>query len=77
MPQNIAEVGNTAAASIPLLLAQATLSGNLKPGHRVLLAAFGGGLTWGATTLTWPELEIRGRVGLSSYPTPEDACTSC
>ena len=57
--KNIAEVGNTAAASIPVLLAQATLSGTLKPGHRVLLVAFGGGLTWGATTLTWPQLEIR------------------
>lgn len=57
-PQNIAEVGNTAAASIPVLLAQAALDETLKPGHRVLLAAFGGGLTWGATTLTWPELEV-------------------
>jgi 3-oxoacyl-(acyl-carrier-protein) synthase III len=56
--QNIAEVGNTAAASIPILLAQAALSGTLEPGHRVLLAAFGGGLTWGAATLTWPELDI-------------------
>lgn len=56
--QNIAEVGNTAAASIPILLAQAALSGVLEPGHRVLLAAFGGGLSWGATTLTWPELDI-------------------
>jgi 3-oxoacyl-(acyl-carrier-protein) synthase III len=58
MAQNIAEVGNTAAASIPVLLAQATLNGTLEAGHRVLLAAFGGGLTWGATTLTWPELEV-------------------
>lgn len=56
--RNIAEVGNTAAASIPVLLAQATVNGSLEPGHRVLLVAFGGGLTWGATTLTWPELEI-------------------
>jgi 3-oxoacyl-[acyl-carrier-protein] synthase-3 len=56
--QNIAEVGNTSAASIPVLLAQAALSGTLEPGHRVLLAAFGGGLTWGAATLTWPELDI-------------------
>jgi 3-oxoacyl-[acyl-carrier-protein] synthase-3 len=55
---NIAGVGNTAAASIPILLAQAALDGTLQPGHRVLLAAFGGGLTWGATTLTWPELDI-------------------
>ena len=56
--QNIAEVGNTAAASIPVLLAQSALDGTLQPGQRVLLAAFGGGLTWGATTLTWPKLDI-------------------
>lgn len=55
--QNVAEVGNTAAASIPTLLAQSTVDGRLAPGHRVLLAAFGGGLTWGATTVVWPELE--------------------
>ena len=54
--QNIADVGNTAAASIPVLLAQAASNGTLEPGHRLLLVAFGGGLTWGATTLTWPEL---------------------
>jgi 3-oxoacyl-[acyl-carrier-protein] synthase-3 len=24
----------------------------------VLLTAFGGGLTWGATTLTWPTLAL-------------------
>lgn len=54
--QNIREVGNTAAASIPILLAQAMADGHLTPGHRVLLAAFGGGLTWGATTVVWPEL---------------------
>ncbi len=53
---NIEQVGNTAAASIPLLLAQAAADGRLLPGHRVLLAAFGGGLTWAATTLVWPEV---------------------
>lgn len=58
--QNIGQVGNTAGASIPLLLAQTARNGTLKPGHRVLLAAFGGGLTWGAATLTWPELDIDG-----------------
>jgi 3-oxoacyl-[acyl-carrier-protein] synthase-3 len=58
--QNIAEVGNTAAASIPILLAQAASNGTLERGHRVLLVAFGGGLTWGAATLTWPELDIHG-----------------
>lgn len=54
--QNIRDVGNTAAASIPVLLAQDAAGGRLAAGDRVLLAAFGGGLTWGATTLVWPEL---------------------
>ncbi|MFE9751558.1 beta-ketoacyl-ACP synthase III [Saccharothrix saharensis] len=49
-------VGNTAAASIPVLLADAAAHGRLKAGDRVLTAAFGGGLTWGATTLVWPDV---------------------
>ncbi|MFD6244597.1 beta-ketoacyl-ACP synthase III [Streptomyces roseolus] len=53
---NVAEVGNTGAASIPLLLDRASADGHLKPGHRTLLTAFGAGLTWGALTLTWPDL---------------------
>ncbi|AOT62603.1 beta-ketoacyl-ACP synthase 3 [Streptomyces rubrolavendulae] len=53
-PSNIREVGNTAAASLPLLLAHAADRGELKPGHKVLLTAFGSGLAWAATTLTWP-----------------------
>ncbi|WP_037848094.1 beta-ketoacyl-ACP synthase III [Streptomyces sp. NRRL F-2747] len=53
---NVAEVGNTGAASIPLLLDRAYADGHLKPGHRTLLTAFGAGLTWGALTLTWPDL---------------------
>lgn len=53
---NVAEVGNTGAASIPLLLAHASGDGRLQPGHRTLLTAFGAGLTWGALTLAWPDL---------------------
>ncbi|MFG3224065.1 beta-ketoacyl-ACP synthase III [Kitasatospora sp. NPDC048194] len=53
-PSNIAQVGNTAAASVPLLLAHAADQGELKPGHKVLLVAFGSGLAWAATTLVWP-----------------------
>lgn len=49
-------VGNTAGASIPLALDHANATGALGPGQRVLLAAFGGGATWGATTLVWPAL---------------------
>lgn len=55
---NIAGTGNTGAASIPLLLARSAADGRLKPGHRTVLTAFGAGLTWGATTLTWPDLSL-------------------
>lgn len=54
--QNIDLVGNTAAASVPIALATANDSGELRPGYRVLLGAFGGGLTWGSTVLRWPEI---------------------
>lgn len=48
--------GNTAAASIPLALHHAAGTGRLTAGHKVALTAFGGGATWGATTLVWPDI---------------------
>ena len=45
--------GNTSAATIPLALADAIESGLLRTDSRVLLAAFGGGLTWAATVIDW------------------------
>ncbi|MFZ3498371.1 beta-ketoacyl-ACP synthase III [Streptomyces sp. 5.8] len=53
---NIEDVGNTAAASIPLALAWAADRGRLVPGDRVVLTAFGGGLTWGSAALLWPDV---------------------
>jgi len=49
----ISEYGNTSAATLPLALAHAESDGRLKPGHRVLLGAFGAGFTWGATVVEW------------------------
>ncbi|GAA2620954.1 beta-ketoacyl-ACP synthase III [Streptomyces spororaveus] len=51
---HIGTYGNTAAASVPVLLAQAAAAGKLVPGQRVALTAFGAGLAWGSTTLVWP-----------------------
>ena len=50
---NLDRLGNTTGATIPLALADAEADGRLVPGSRVLLVAFGGGLTWGASYLTW------------------------
>jgi 3-oxoacyl-(acyl-carrier-protein) synthase III len=47
------EVGNIGAGSLPYGLAKADADGRLKPGDRVLVVAFGAGLTWGSTILTW------------------------
>jgi 3-oxoacyl-[acyl-carrier-protein] synthase III len=49
----IAKLGNTSAATIPLALAQAKRAGHLRAGSRVLLGAFGAGLSWGATVIEW------------------------
>ena len=50
---NIERFGNTTAATIPLALNDAILSGRLKKGHLVLLASVGAGFTVGAVLLRW------------------------
>ena len=50
---NVQRYGNTSAASIPIALCEAVEQGRLKRGDKVLLAAFGGGFTWGASVLEW------------------------
>jgi 3-oxoacyl-[acyl-carrier-protein] synthase-3 len=50
---NIARIGNTSGASIPLVLRDAVESGQLRPGDLALLVAFGGGLNCGATLVRW------------------------
>src|SRR3990170_1368331 len=45
---NVSEYGNTSAASIPIALAEAKQQGRLREGDLLLMAAFGGGLTWGS-----------------------------
>jgi 3-oxoacyl-[acyl-carrier-protein] synthase-3 len=49
---NLDKYGNTSAASVPLALDEAVRTGRAKPGETVLLAAFGGGLTWSSALLT-------------------------
>jgi 3-oxoacyl-[acyl-carrier-protein] synthase III len=47
--KNIEEYGNTSAASIPIAFDEARRLGLAKPGDKILMVAFGGGLTWGST----------------------------
>lgn len=48
---NIAEMGNTSSASIPIAIDECIQSGKIKDGSLVLLTAFGGGVTWGGTVI--------------------------
>jgi 3-oxoacyl-[acyl-carrier-protein] synthase-3 len=50
---NLDRYGNTSAASIPLALSEAVADGRIQSGHKVLMVAFGGGLTWGGTVVEW------------------------
>jgi 3-oxoacyl-[acyl-carrier-protein] synthase-3 len=49
----IETVGNASAATLPVALAIADRDGQLKPGARVLLCAFGAGFTWGGGVIEW------------------------
>ena len=50
---NIDRYGNTSSASIPIALGEAKERGLIKRGDRILMVAFGGGLTWGALLLKY------------------------
>ena len=50
---NIAEYGNTSAASIPLALDAAVRDGRVKPGNTIAASGFGAGLTWGSAIFKW------------------------
>jgi 3-oxoacyl-[acyl-carrier-protein] synthase III len=50
---NIARYGNTSAASIPIAIAEAWEQGQIRPGQRLLLTAFGAGLAWGSLVTDW------------------------
>lgn len=50
---NLGHFGNTSAASVPIALAEAVNSGRIQVGDRIVLVAFGAGLTSGAVALEW------------------------
>jgi len=50
---NLQNYGNTSAASVAVALDEALQSGKIERGDKILIVAFGAGLTWGATVLEW------------------------
>ncbi|MBI1848016.1 MAG: ketoacyl-ACP synthase III [Candidatus Rokubacteria bacterium] len=50
---NVDRYGNTGAASVYVALEEAVSTGRVKKGDLLLLAAFGGGFTWGSALIRW------------------------
>ena len=50
---NIGMHGNTSSASIPIALDECVEAGRIHAGDLVLLASFGGGVTWGGVLIRW------------------------
>jgi 3-oxoacyl-[acyl-carrier-protein] synthase-3 len=50
---NLAEYGNTSAASIPIALDEAVRQGKIQPSDTIVTSGFGAGLTWGAAIFQW------------------------
>lgn len=50
---NLANYGNTSAASIPLALDEAVRQGKIQPGDTIATSGFGAGLSWGAAIFQW------------------------
>jgi len=50
---NLDKYGNTSAAAVAIALDEAHRQGRIKPGDKVLLVAFGAGLTWASAVIEW------------------------
>ncbi len=50
---NLDRYGNTSSATIIVALDELARSGRLKKHDKILMVAFGGGFTWGATVVEW------------------------
>ncbi|HEY9802979.1 MAG TPA: beta-ketoacyl-ACP synthase 3 [Leptolyngbyaceae cyanobacterium] len=50
---NLANYGNTSAASIPIALDEAVREGKIKPNDIIATSGFGAGLSWGAAIFQW------------------------
>ncbi|MFM7086005.1 MAG: beta-ketoacyl-ACP synthase III [Cyanobium sp.] len=50
---NLADYGNTSAATIPLMLDEAVRDGRVRRGHLIASSGFGAGLSWGGALLRW------------------------
>jgi 3-oxoacyl-[acyl-carrier-protein] synthase-3 len=54
LPVTLTRYGNTSSSALPIALHHTVDDGRIRSGDWVLLAAFGGGVTWGTALIRWP-----------------------
>lgn len=72
---NVAEYGNTSAASIPLAFTDAVRQGQVKAPCTLALVGFGGGLTWGSAILKWTAVDQRTKANFEKSTSEESSTT--
>jgi len=67
---NLERYGNTSTASIPIAMVESLEKGQIKPGDKIVMVGFGGGLTWGALAAEWTgPIPSKGHVRPGQYRT--------
>lgn len=64
----VQKYGNMSAATVPVALVEALEEGRITPGSRILIPAFGGGLTYCALLVRWGERVVP--LGVSEHELP-------
>jgi 3-oxoacyl-[acyl-carrier-protein] synthase-3 len=66
---NVEHYGNTGAASVPLALSEFLTAGPVRSGDNLLLASFGGGLTWASAVVRWGDVAaiVAGRESAATH----------
>ncbi|WP_087016010.1 ketoacyl-ACP synthase III [Thaumasiovibrio subtropicus] len=72
---NISRYGNTSAATVPIALCEAVEQGHIQPNSKILTAAFGAGLTWGAGLIQWGDRVTPISQNTSTLPPCEQTAT--
>jgi 3-oxoacyl-[acyl-carrier-protein] synthase-3 len=70
----VQKYGNMSAATVPVALVEALEEGRISPGSRILIPAFGGGLTYCALLVRWGQRVVP--LGVSDRELPPSACTA-
>jgi 3-oxoacyl-[acyl-carrier-protein] synthase-3 len=73
---NVERYGNTGAASVPIALSEFASTGTVHPGDNLLLATFGGGLTWAAAVIRWADVAALAATRKGATSAAECGCNS-